>query len=450
MLLTMVPQVAGQLDFGLATAGTRLLARYGSSQQPAFARRVFLESLLGLLIVGAVVSAGLTLISELLIEFLHLSNSLGSAEQALASVEVTALWSFIGMLGVGATLVLRAHQQYRALAFVQAGGGLAFWLGATALAYADFGVTIILFWGAFIGLVTAAYLLWHSRAWLVGGGVMPSVWLLPSVWRYGAGAFTAQVSSLLTYHLDNLLVGALVSPAAAGVYTACANLAAKLLAVIAAISTFSFPQATVLHAAGNVAGIQRMFVQGSRVNLSLAMILGAPAIALSEPFVRFWLGPAAAIEFAFGFSLLVLGYVFAACSVVAANVVSGMGDTRTPALFSVIGGCLTLLLCLVLVPELGSIGAALASMIGMSQALAFVGIIGKRLDDGTLFTLAKLVWPTVLASLIVGALLNWLAFLAVGWWSLVTFAGSGAAIIACVAMRGLGKDFVLSGEAKSN
>lgn len=172
-----------------------------------------------------------------------------------------------------------------------------FWSGAVAFAKAGLGVAPILLWGSVTAAGGGGALLWFLRSWLSEPVTSPADRLLEMEWRYGAGVFVSQVSSLLTYHLDKLLVGALVSPAAAGIYAACSNMAAKLLAVIAVISTFSFPQAVALHAASDRSAIRQLFVRGSRVSMLLSLSFGVPAIVLASNFVRLWLGNDAATTF---------------------------------------------------------------------------------------------------------------------------------------------------------
>ena len=75
-------------------------------------------------------------------------------------------------------------------------------------------------------------------------------------------------------------------------------------------------------------------------------------------------------------------------------------------------------------------------MLGMSQALIFCSVIGKRLGGACLGTLAKGLWPSLLVSLVVGGLLYSFAYLVVGWLSLIAFSGVGALAIFGTGMIG--------------
>lgn len=130
-----------------------------------------------------------------------------------------------------------------------------------------------------------------------------------------------------------------------------------------------------------------------------------------------------------GFALLVAGYVLSATSVVAANITSGMGDSRTPAIFSVIGGVTTLVLCAALAYRFGALGAAAGALAGMSQSLIFCLLIGKRLGGRSLVALGESLLFPVLASFVVGGCLYSVSHWAVGWVSLLGLGGMGAALI---------------------
>jgi len=429
MIFSLAPQIAGQLDLGLATAATRLIAKYGSEAKAGHARRVFFEAITGLGGLGLAYGILLLLFARPLANVLGLNSVFETPAVAWVAVVATMVWGIIGMLMTGVSLPFRAFQQYRLLAYVQAGGGVLFWSGAVVFAKAGLGVVQILWWGGATAAVGSGALLWFLRSWLAEPVTLPDDRLLLKVWRYGAGVFVSQASSLLTYHLDKLLVGALVSPAAAGIYAACSNMAAKLLAVIAVISTFSFPQAVALHTASDRPAIRQLFVRGSRVSMLLSLSFGVPAIVLSSNFVMLWLGNDAATKFGTGFALLIAGYVLSATSVVAANITSGMGDSRTPAIFSVIGGVTTLALCAVLAYRYGALGAAAGAVAGMSQSLIFCLLIGRRLGGKSLTALGKSLLFPALTSFVVGGCLFAVSHWAEGWFSLFGLGGGGVALI---------------------
>jgi O-antigen/teichoic acid export membrane protein len=203
------------------------------------------------------------------------------------------------------------------------------------------------------------------------------------------GSFVAQASSLATFHADKLLVSALVSPAAAGAYTICANIANKILLVIASAATFTFPRSAHLHASGDAAGLAAIYRDTARICATLAACAVVPIVGLAHAFLNLWLGEAFGDQYAIVLQLLAVGYALAACSVVAANVAMGIGNARMPATFAVLGGCLTIGALVVLTPLYGIVGAACAALIGMSQTVVFNAVVARRLGKAAM----EASWP---------------------------------------------------------
>ena len=68
--------------------------------------------------------------------------------------------------------------------------------------------------------------------------------------RFAGGMFAAQIASAVVYQGDRILISSFGSPATAGAYALCANLASKPLVAVVAITSFAFPHASGLHAGG--------------------------------------------------------------------------------------------------------------------------------------------------------------------------------------------------------
>jgi O-antigen/teichoic acid export membrane protein len=92
---------------------------------------------------------------------------------------------------------------------------------------------------------------------------------------------------------------------------------------------------------------------------------------------------------------------------------------------------MTIVALLILAPRLGAVGAALAGLIGMSQALVFNGLVARRLGFDAnaaswpfFIRLMVIAVPTIAVTFLLGAYVTgWLALIALG-------AASSAAFIA--------------------
>ncbi|MBE0435324.1 MAG: polysaccharide biosynthesis C-terminal domain-containing protein [Methylomicrobium sp.] len=380
-LLIIMPQMAVQLDFGLTTAGARAMGMYKALDQFKSMYRIHAEVLLAMSLVAAIQLFGLIYFAPRLIKFLQLDRVID--QQVLLLIMVpAACWCFLAVMNAALAIPYRAFERFRFLAVVQAISVVLFWSGAVVLAYIEAGIEKILWLGCCVALVNAGFLLakggdYYSLKELKELFAGRRGWLLFKFARFSGGAFLAQVSSLFTYHADKFLVSALISPSAVGVYTACSNIASKLLVLVAAIAAFSFPRAVKLHSEKATQELMDVYQRATRACVMAAFVVGVPLAALAEPFLRLWLKDSFSSEYVSVLVLMLMGYFFSAFSVVASNVSTGMGRSGWPAIFAILGGGSTLALCLLLAPKFGVLGAVVASVIGMAQAVIFNWLVSS-------------------------------------------------------------------------
>jgi len=406
-LFVLLPQIVVQLDLGLSTAGARAVAMFNFQGKPDLVNRIFWEILFAFVIVAAALYVVFHFSAQHLFHLLQLDQIIGG--QLIQFVNVISCWCLLALLNAGVSIPARAFERFRLLAVVQAISAITFWLGAFFLALMGYGLVVILWWGAAAAVFTLLILIFNTRAYITFKKNIffeGDTWLLPGFFRFGLGAFVAQASSLLTYHADKFLVAALVSPGAAGIYAVCTNIANKLLILVAAIGAFVFPRAVRLKTEGATDELKEVYVRATNACVLAAIVFGIPIIALSEPFLRLWLKTEYAQDYIWVLMIMVIGYILAAFSVVASNVSIGMGHSRTPAIFAIIGGVGTLLLCMLLAPKYGIIGAAASAAIGMSQAIIFNWLVahwfGRSYARDAVFLLLKAVF---VGSILVGCFL---------------------------------------------
>ena len=450
ILFNLVPQIAGQLDLGLSTAATRGFAQYSARADRKNAMRLFREAFMFLALWGVLLGAGFYLFHEAIASVLKLDAVVDDQSLAYLSAAINIPLALVN----GATLVpLRALERYGRVAQIQITGGIAYWIACAVLATRGATLTQLVMLGTVsVALMTFAQFLAARER-----GNLPSVrspadapgivrsadnsaaalgfppgpdgsFLLRPFIAFGAGAFVAQASSLATYHADKLLVSALISPAAAGAYAICTSIANKILLVVAACATYTFPRATRMQAEGDLVSVASTFATASRLSMVLATCIAVPLIALAPAFLEVWIGPGFAAEYGLTLQLLALGYAIAASSVVASNVAIGIGDVRTPAVFAVLGGTVTLLAVLLLAPRYGAAGAAGAAVIGMTQAMVFNDLVARRLGPSARRASWPLLCRLTMIGLPVGILASVSSTVVRGWISLVVI---GAAAAGC-------------------
>lgn len=365
VLATLVPM----LDLGFGTAAVRELASSGDDLPRQ--RRVTAELVSLMLALGAVTWTVLALGADAVAGWLNFEQAV-AASRGRALIMLLGAWAAVSFLNNALMALLRARERFGSLAVLATFGSLGLWIGTTLLVLGGADLPLLLLYGILLQLLTAGALVVMHRH-IAGAWPRPALKLavLPKHSRFAMASFLASLASIATYHADKALVSAFIGPAAAGLYTTVANVASKLLGLTAALGGVLFPRISMIHAEGNVDQVARLYHGYHRTLMSLSIVLGVTGVVLAERFLTLWLGENSSANLVLAFRLLIVAYMVASTSVVAANVLSGRGNARRGAWFAGLGGVMTVATCLLLIPRMGLVGAGAAAIIGMSQALAF-------------------------------------------------------------------------------
>ncbi len=222
-----------------------------------------------------------------------------------------------------------------------------------------------------------------------------------------------ELSNLVIYGLDRIVLGAFAGPRAIGLYEGPLRAHNVLYAMSQALGVTALPTAT------RVAGEQRsgaagpgpmteLVVRGSRYSLALLVPLTVTAMVLAAPALEVWLGErfrAAAPALALLASYWLL---YGALAVTPAFLV-GAGQARRVALTAACVAGVNLALSVALTPWLGLEGPALATAIAYICAFPFFLSIAASVAPGVLPALAREAWlpayslAAALALLLAGA-----------------------------------------------
>lgn len=163
--------------------------------------------------------------------------------------------------------------------------------------------------------------LWRQDA--DGGDVPPPG--LADILRFGSWVTVSTVVSPLLVYLDRFLLGALVSVAAVGVYTAPFEVVTRILLIPAALASTLFPAVSALKGMGDGAELRAT----TRRAVSVVAALVGPAalgfVVLAGPLLGLWLGDGATPEMVVALQLLVPGVFFNALAFVPFSLVQGVG-----------------------------------------------------------------------------------------------------------------------------
>lgn len=433
-LIVMLGALIPTLDFGYGVAAVRELA--AARGDSARIQRVSGELFsLGLLL-GALAWAAVALGGSAISDALNFEQAVPEAEARLL-MGLLGPWIAVAFVNGALTALPRAQEHFGSLALLGTLSSLGLWIGATALASLGADLPQLMIFGLGLqGAMGVALAILHRR--IAGRWPRPiaAFGTLARSTRFAFASFVGSLTSMATYHADKALVSAFIGPAAAGLYTASANVANKLLGLVASLGGVIYPRVSMLQAGGaDRLQVARLYFVSNRILMTLTLALAVVGVVLAERFLSLWLGTNVTPGLVFAFRLLIVAYVMASASVVASNILSGRGNAHRGAWFAALGGVMTVGAGVLLIPRLGVQGAGWAGVIGMSQALVFDLWMERELraEHPEYATGQRRPWAGWLVAGLVAALVAWLALhLLPGWFGLLAAGGLGLAAFGLV------------------
>ena len=217
-----------------------------------------------------------------------------------------------------------------------------------------------------------------------------------------------EVSSLVIYGLDRIVLGLVGSPRAIGLYEGPVRAHNVIYALSQSIGVTTLPVGASLTAAGDRRRMRELVLRGSRYTLALFVPLTVTAMAMAAPALEVWLG-ARFREAAPALTILVSYWLLWGMLAVTPGFLVGAG--RAAAAAKVVAGiaALNLALTLALTPSLGIEGPALGTAIAYVAGFPAMLRIGLGVGGLSLAELARGAWlpayvlGAVLAAALVGA-----------------------------------------------
>ncbi len=431
MLVMSLTAILGSLDFGLAAGGVREIGGALARGENERLVRLLREYLSLFALVGLVVFGALVLFASQVSTLLAMDEVL-SKEEATRVVFLMAVSLLFYLLTAWASLLPRTMERYPAIALIQVVSNIAAWGGAVALLALNpgHGLLLVVAWTTFLsGFVCFAFLIF-SRLLLPGFSCCPAATFreTPGTFGYSLYASVGQLTAAFTYHADKVLIAYFLGPEPVAYYAVATTVASKLLSVGAAMANFAFPRAVALSAGADHSALKSFYARVSRYQLLVLAPLLAPAVILAEPLLTLWLGPAFASQATPLLQILCFGYFLAVLSVVPSQVFNGLGNARIGAFFATAATVINIGGCIILLPIFGVVGAAVASLLGMAQAIVYAGALEAHLGLGW-FTARRSFYLAV-SGIVTGQFLALYAarLLVEGWASLLLVGAGGYAL----------------------
>ncbi len=186
-----------------------------------------------------------------------------------------------------------------------------------------------------------------------------------------------ELSNLAMYASGRIVLGAYRTPTAVGLYEGPVRAHNMLYALGGALAVPTVPSASRYAAAGDERRLRELAVRGSRYTLALFVPLAVTLMALAEPIIGVWLGERYT-DGATALTVLVSYWILFGALIVTPGFLAGVGEARGAGLTLACAAALNLLLALILTPELGVEGPAVATAAALVLAFPLLLRLGLR------------------------------------------------------------------------
>jgi len=316
----------------------------------------------------------------------------------------------VSAVGIAASIQLdrlRAERMFPAAAGAEIAAVGIYLVLMVALIVADADLALIialsgalpLLSGAICGVLVRRHGLWvprggererrHTRAIVPTAG-----WLL-----------VIELSNLAMYASGRIVLGAVKTPRAVGLYEGPVRAHNLLYALGGALAVPTVPTASRYVAEGDLRRLGELAVRGSRYTLALFVPLCVTLMVLAEPIIGVWLGDRYTAG-ADALTILVSYWLLYGALIVTPGFLVGAGEARAAGRTLACAAAFNLVLALILTPELGVEGPAVATAGALTVAFPFLLRAGLRASGVELSELARraLVPAYGLGALLGGAL----------------------------------------------
>lgn len=374
MLVSTVTASMALIGNGFGDATVKFVSKYRAYNDAVYMRRVIGNSLLVNALLASMLAVPIWFLGSILV--VHVFNiDAGLQEAAIKAFKISSILLIVRSLEIVFVCTLRALEMYSATVKISILSRAATIIAAVIMASCGFGVVSIMVSTLLVALVGMGLQVFAVTS-RVGWSILPDLTHISDVVSFGCFSWMQAVAALLFIHADRLIIAALLGSADLACYTICVQAAQPIHGALSAAFNFVFPRISSKHEAGDKASVARTVKAGALINIAGVAVISIPLICFATPLLKLWMGAAFAARTHWLFSLLVIGYGLLAINVVPHYALLGMGEVRFVTMSNILGGVLSLVAMVVLIPWWGLLGAGISRILyGPAVSLNFIRLV---------------------------------------------------------------------------
>ena len=370
---------AGQFDLGLGRATTKYVAECLGRNDTRSLPGLFWTSLLTQMVFGVVMAVLLAVASVALIDHRILKISPEQVAEARSVLLILAASLPVVIASNSLRGMLEAGQQFAIINYIKIPASISVFLFPVLgipLKIRLPGIVLLLVAArlasavAFLGFCFKFFPVLRSR-------VVFDAKLVRPLFIYGGWVTVSNFIGPLLMRVDQFFIGAMISVAAVGYYTAPYEIATKIWMIPNSLLATVFPAFSTLHASESHARMEELYCRSLK---SILLVSGPPLLVLaafSHPLLTKWLGPDFAAKSATTLQVLALAVFINCIAFVPFGLLQGLGRPDLTAKFHLLETPVYALALWFFLPRFGLVGAAWAWVlrISLDTALLFFAVL---------------------------------------------------------------------------
>ncbi|NPV55151.1 MAG: oligosaccharide flippase family protein [Anaerolineae bacterium] len=311
-------------------------------------------------------------------------------EQALVFTAISVIPQFLGRVPHG--YLLSQLKNVYAMG-VDLGVNIALWTGAVVIAAINPNLVWMAAWGLLVQ--SAGFIvLWLIVLRMVDFKLRIDRDVLKKMLGFSGFSFLQSLANILFQHFDRILVGFVLGPAAAGVYSVGTSVALRLSIVAGQATDVMLPYASQKSSQQDNTALYHTFRQLTQFVGIVIGVLAALLILWMDLILAIWISPEYAQNYALIFRVIVLAYIFMSICRSGHQTLMGMGKIRATSLIFIATSLLMLTGLYFLASRYGLMGAAASNLL-MVFLLLFNLMVYPSLTRS--FPILSVVWDHAFA-----------------------------------------------------
>jgi len=231
------------------------------------------------------------------------------------------------------------------------------------------------------------------------------------LFHFGIYALLATISSAILFQLDKLLIGSYLGSAFVAFYVVPATIAIGIYNIVVNLMGVIFPLCSHLLATGEHDKLRELYLKASKYAFIIVISLATPVVILSNQIMSHWMGAEYGLKSSSILAILAVSSVFTSMTAIPSFILYGIGMPGVNAKFSLLSAILNPCLCVLLIPRIGLIGAAVANLANFILVIFYLITVDRIIIKVGIKRIAREILLKPLAVCVIQALIIYYIFM---------------------------------------